>query len=268
MATKKINSESAIVWNLLKGIIKTPYIFVLLLLGKKGFDDLFEPYRKFVHELVQPRFTTAMILLNSLIFIILVVVGSDYFLKFVNYPTDIFTSRIYTLVTAGFLHADIYHLLGNILFIFIFGRIVEKELGPLKTAGIYFSAMIIASIVSSLINGLLFDSSIGGLGASGAIMGLVSTAILLRPFSFVYEFLVPLPVIFLGWLAIAADISGILSGNNDGIGHFAHLGGFISIFLIMLFLEPKERKNLRKGLLINILTLVLALAVYFFFLST
>jgi len=263
MAAKDIDSESAVVWNLIKGIIKFPFIFILLIFGKKQFEDLFKPFKEFLQALVQPRFSTAMIMINILVYIAMVIFGTDFFLNYVNYPTDMFTIRAYTLVTAGFIHANIYHLLGNMLFIFIFGRIVEKELGPGKTAVVYFSSMIIANIVSSLVNGFIFDSSIGGVGASGAIMGLVATAILLKPFSFIYEFLVPLPVILVGWLAIASDVSGILSGIDDGVGHFAHLGGFLSIFITMLLLNSEDKEHIKKGILINILTLALALAAYY-----
>lgn len=72
-------------------------------------------------------------------------------------------------------------------------------------------------------------------------MGLISTAILLDPFYFTYELIIPLPIMIVGWLAIFADILGILNPVESGIGHLAHIGGFISIALLMYFLVKKKR---------------------------
>ncbi|MBW2984900.1 hypothetical protein KY361_07295, partial [Candidatus Woesearchaeota archaeon] len=83
-------------------------------------------------------------------------------------------------------------------------------------------------------------------------------------FYFTYELLIPLPVMVVGWLAIYADIIGILNPVEDGIGHLAHIGGFISIALIMFLLGIEERSKLKKGLIINIASLVIAVLIFYF----
>ena len=168
------------------------------------------------------------------------------------------------MVTAGFLHADPIHLLVNMLGIFIFGRVVERKLGPIKTGLIYFGALIISSLFSSLINLFILKNNVPGIGASGALMGLVAAAILLDPFYITYELIIPLPVMVVGWIAIYADLTGIINRVQDNIGHFAHLGGFISIALLMFLLGVDDRRKLAKGLLINLVSLGIGLIIYFF----
>ena len=68
---------------------------------------------------------------------------------------------------------------------------------------------------------------------------------------------------FVGWLAIFGDISGILNPMEDGIGHFAHLGGFLSIVLLMFFIGIDDKAKLKSGLIINLVSLVLGIIIYF-----
>ena len=68
-------------------------------------------------------------------------------MQLISYPSDLLTFRFHTLITSGFLHADIFHLLGNMLGIFIFGRVMERKLGFFKTFLIYFGALIISTQV-------------------------------------------------------------------------------------------------------------------------
>jgi len=80
--------------------------------------------------------------------------------------------------------------------------------------------------------------------------------------------LIPLPIMVLGWLAIIADVTGIMSARNDGIGHLAHLGGFLAIACIVFFLDKKEKDQLKKGLIVNIVSAAVVVATWFFFVRT
>jgi membrane associated rhomboid family serine protease len=164
------------------------------------------------------------------------------------------------------LHANLSHLLGNMLALFIFGRVVERKLGIIKTLFIYFGALVISGIFTSLINGLILNDNTPGLGASGAIMGLIAAAILLDPFYLTYEAILPLPIMLVGWLTIYADIIGILNPIKDGIGHFAHLGGFLSVGILLYLFGIDERKKMRTGLIINIASFIAIAVIYFFLL--
>lgn len=199
-------------------------------------------------------------------YIVTLFISTELTESLVHYPSNLFSVKAYTLITSGFLHANLMHLLGNMLGIFIFGRVLERKLGAGKTALIYFGALIISGVFSSLIHLFLMGDNTGGIGASGALMGLVATAILIDPFYITYELLLPLPVMVVGWITIYADITGILNPVEDGIGHFAHIGGFLSIAIVMFLLGVEERKKLVKGFMINIISLiVVAISYYYFF---
>jgi hypothetical protein len=151
--------------------------------------------------------------------------------------------------------------------IFIFGRVVERKIGMSKTALVYFGALIISSVGDSAINLLMTNSNMPALGASGALMGLVATAILIDPLYITYELIIPLPIMISGWLAIYGDFSGILNPNGDAVSYFAHIFGYLSITLIMFLLSNENRSELKKGLIINLVSLGIAGIIYFLIIS-
>ena len=260
---KKIESESKFIWKFILYILLTPITLIQIVLRRKRFRDLFKPFRELWVFVLEPKFTISVILVNIVLFFVSMMFFSDkLFSSLISYPSDLFSPRIYTLITSGFLHANLAHLIGNMLALFIFGRVVEKKLGPAKTAAVYFGALIISGIFTSLIHLTIIKDNTGGLGASGAIMGLISAAILLAPFYLTYELVFPLPIMLVGWLTIYADISGIINPVEDGIGHFAHLGGFISIALLIFFFGGEDKAKLRKGLIINAVSLAIFLLLY------
>lgn len=257
-------SESYALLRFIWGLIKLPFILILALFGKRKANDILAPFKNIITDILAPRFTITLIGINIAIFIASIFIPDQTLNTLLFYPADVFSAKAYTLITSGFLHANTAHLLGNMLALYVFGRVVELEIGKGKTALIYFSAMILGGLFYSLTDILIFQTGYPALGASGAVMGMVATAILLKPFTFVYEFIIPLPVFILGWLTILADITGLLSSADDGIAHFAHIGGFLAIFALMPFIE--EKNKLWKGLLMNLGVLILAVLVYFIFL--
>ncbi len=92
---------------------------------------------------------------------------------------------------------------------------------------------------------------------------MIALAILIDPFYITHELIIPLPIIISGWLAIYADIAGIINPTEKGIGHFAHIGGFISIVILMFLIKIEERSKLKKGFIINLISLIIAILIYF-----
>lgn len=258
-----IESESKFLWKFILDLLLTPVTFVLILFKRKEWKDLLAPFIDLFGFLFEARLTIGLILLNIIAYVASLFFSEPLLKSLINYPKDLLSSHAYTLITAGFLHANLTHLLGNMLALFIFGRVVERGIGSLKMGLIYFGALILSGAFSSLIHLFLIVDNTGGLGASGAIMGLVASAILLNPFYLTYELLLPLPVMVVGWLTIYADLVGILNPAEDGIGHFAHLGGFLSIAVIAYFMNIDDKEQLKKGFLINIISLAVVLTVYF-----
>ncbi len=112
------------------------------------------------------KFTISLIIINILIFFGSLFLNTQIFNKFVNYQLYLLEFKFYSLITAGFLHDNLTYLLGNMLGIFIFGRVIERKLGFLKTLLIYFGALIISSLFSSLIHLFIIGDNTGEIGDS------------------------------------------------------------------------------------------------------
>ncbi|MFC1691120.1 rhomboid family intramembrane serine protease [Nanoarchaeota archaeon] len=261
----EIRSSTKFLLHLIRDILLTPVTVFHILLRKKSVMHLLKPIHNTFTFIFEAKFTISMILINIILFFASKSFSTSLFDSLIFYPSNLLEMNFLPFLTSGFLHADYTHLFGNMLAIFIFGRIVEKNLGFLKTALVYFGALIIASFFHSIIHLFILHDNIGGLGASGALMGLVSAAILLNPFYITYELLFPLPVMFIGWITIMADITGILNPVEDGIGHFAHLGGFISIAIILFLLSKEDRSKLKKGFIVNLASLLLWFGLSWYF---
>lgn len=176
--------------------------------------------------------------------------------QLILYPGNLLQGRIWCLVTSGFIHHNLEHLLLNMLGVFVFGRIVERHLGLAKTCFIYFGSLAVSMIFAVGIYALILKKSVAIIGASGAVMGLIAAAMLLDPFTVTYEMILPIPVMVKGWLFLYADFRGFLGGEQDGVSHLAHLCGFLSIGVLTYFLSHEDKRKLMLGLLINIFSFV------------
>lgn len=151
-------------------------------------------------------------------------------------------------ITSIFMHADFFHLPSNMWALWLFGRRVEDACGPLRFLIFYLLAGIGANILTAVVE---YRSSIPGLGASGAIFGVMGAYLLLYPTgrirTLVFLWFVPTwPRIRAGWvvmyflaLQIIPALDILFSNTNYSIGYWAHLGGFFFSLLIFLFLRPE-----------------------------
>ncbi len=202
-----------------------------------------------------PIMTVLLILVNIVMFGIEIFAapgdGWDFFMKYALTPVLVMNVQgagMLSDITAMFLHADPIHLLGNMLPLWVFGRRVEDACGPWRFLAFYLLAGTSANIFFTLV---LSHSSIPGIGASGAIFGLMGAYLVLYPGGRIRT-LVFLPFVpvwpriraiwivlyFLGIQIIPAI--RILSGKGDyTTNHWAHLGGFFTAVFILLFLRPE-----------------------------
>jgi membrane associated rhomboid family serine protease len=158
-------------------------------------------------------------------------------------------------VTAMFLHGSWDHILGNMLFLAIFGKNVEDAFGPLPYLGFYFVGGFVAMITQTamtLLFGTAQDGQVPELGASGAIAAVLGAYFVLYPRSRVRTYIFPVFVvripawIFLGlWFLyqlIEANF-GLFnaSANGGGVAFFAHVGGFAFGLLVTVILVRAGR---------------------------
>ena len=136
----------------------------------------------------------------------------------------------WTYVTSIFLHASIEHILVNMTVLLIIGSLLERLVGARKFIIIFLIAGVIGNIGYQITATNQFTP---GIGASGAIYGLMGTLALIDPLQVVYlGFTVPLPIIVLVPVYALLDILGIFT--PDSIAHGAHLGGLVIGILLGL----------------------------------
>jgi len=143
----------------------------------------------------------------------------------------------YELFTSGFLHANIGHLVVNMLTFYFFGRIMEHFLGPIYFLGLYISALIIAGIPSVI--KFRDDPNYATLGASGAVGGVLFAFILLFPFEPIYLFFIPIPIpaFIIGILYLVYSMYESKQARGK-INHEAHIAGAVWGILYMIIFVP------------------------------
>jgi membrane associated rhomboid family serine protease len=134
------------------------------------------------------------------------------------------------------LHVDMMHLIFNMLTLWFFAPVVIQWLGTISFVLIYFGSLIFGSLLTMLFH--KNDYSYRAVGASGAVTGILYSAILLQPDMMLgIFFVIPMPAYLFGILYLLYSIYG-MRAKNDNIGHTAHFGGAIGGYLITLIKEP------------------------------
>src|SRR5690606_19499670 len=141
------------------------------------------------------------------------------------------------MFSSGFLHVDTQHLLFNMLTLYFFADVIIENLGRLNFLLIYTASLLFGSLLSLHFHKNEYYYS--AVGASGAVMGILYSAILLQPGMNLYMFFIPIPIpayIFgIGYLLYS--IYG-MKNKVGNIGHDAHFGGAIGGYVVTLFLSP------------------------------
>ncbi|HWN75305.1 MAG TPA: rhomboid family intramembrane serine protease [Candidatus Udaeobacter sp.] len=139
---------------------------------------------------------------------------------------------LFPLFSSMFLHGGLMHLLGNMLFLYIFGDNVEDAFGHIGYLFFYLLCGIGSGLIHVLFN---LGSGIPALGASGAISGVMGAYAVMFPkhqiLTFFLIFLIPVPaILILGYwfvLQFVAGINGLGMATAGGVAWWAHIGGFL-----------------------------------------
>jgi membrane associated rhomboid family serine protease len=148
-----------------------------------------------------------------------------------------------SLITSMFMHGSLMHLLGNMLFLWIFGNNIEDSLGKIRFLLFYLLAGIAASLIHTLFHPLSFTPV---LGASGAISGVMGAYLVLYPRARIHT------LVFLFILVTTVDIPAAVfliiwflfqffyAGGGEGVAWLAHVGGFIMGILLLRLLQNRK----------------------------
>jgi membrane associated rhomboid family serine protease len=150
-----------------------------------------------------------------------------------------------TILTSMFLHGGWFHLIGNMVFLWIFGNNVEDALGRLR----YLVVYVVSGTAAALVQAAMSPAShVPMIGASGAIAGILGAYLMLYPRANVHVFvwiviffrIVNVPAwILLGlWFAMQL-VSGVARGpESPGVAFWAHVGGFVTGMILLILLRP------------------------------
>jgi membrane associated rhomboid family serine protease len=162
--------------------------------------------------------------------------------RLILWPPAIDRNKQYDrLVTYGFIHADIWHLLFNMVTLFFFGRIMEGVVTELTGSvlvyiGFYLSALVVSILPTYLKHQK--DPNYRSLGASGAVSAVLFAFILINPWAMIGVFFIPMPAIVFAVLYVAYSIWMDKRGG-DNVNHGAHLAGAAYGVLFMIAMQPK-----------------------------
>jgi len=205
-----------------------------------------------------PYITLALIAVNVLVY----ACTSDNFLSIRDGAVEAGALSVQSLsplrlFTSMFLHADPFHLIGNMLFLWVFGSAVEGRLGYVKFPLVYLGAGLASAALHLIVDGLSRPEQ-WTIGASGAIMGMAGAYLWMFPHAAINVVFGHPTLLFMRfrlmewramWVAlyffgfdifygfIAQATGGLFS---DGVAHFAHLGGAAGGFLLVMALRERR----------------------------
>ncbi len=162
-----------------------------------------------------------------------------------TYPEDQ-PAPLFTVFSSMFVHGGIFHVAGNMLYLWIFGNNVEDTLGHARFTLFYLLSGVAAAATQIL---AAPASEVPMIGASGAVSGVLGAYLLLFPqsnvltlvvFGFFWRFLRVPAVVVLGFWIVVQILNGLGSfGAAGGVAWFAHIGGFFAGMLLLVVLRPR-----------------------------
>jgi membrane associated rhomboid family serine protease len=193
------------------------------------------------------RFPVMLVLIitaNVIVFFIELFAGNDFILRYSMKPAEIVRGEhLETLVTSMFMHANVLHILGNMIYLWVFGDELEANyLGPVRFGLFYFVCGLAADALQIAANP---SSTVPNLGASGAIAGVLGGFQIVFPRDQILVWIFPFwnaritSFVLIGFWFLSQlynGIGSITSATESGVAYFAHIGGFIAgLVLIKLF---------------------------------
>jgi len=193
---------------------------------------------------IVPLVTYALIVVNVLFFLVEMNGGDAFIMKWAFVPSRFLANPVgefATLFTSMFMHAGWVHLGGNMLYLWIFGDNVEDRFGSTKFILFYLLCGLGATFAQLAFS---LNSSVPNLGASGAIAGVLGAYILMFPKQNIRvsqgQRIIQVPaLIMIGlWfgLQLFSGFSSIAGAADSGVAYMAHVGGFVSGFVLTYLL--------------------------------
>ena len=197
--------------------------------------------------------TLTLIAINLLVFFYELTLSGwrlNYFIASYGIVPDRF--NIFSLLTSMFIHGGFLHILGNMWFLWIFGRGIEDILGHGKFLVFYLACGLAAGIIHVLVNA---SSPVPTVGASGAIAGVMGAYLIKFPRArivtlvpiiiFITTVDIPAAFLLLYWFAIqffsGVGSVGYSQASSGDVAWFAHIGGFLAGMALVMLMPTRQR---------------------------
>ncbi|MEZ5897053.1 MAG: rhomboid family intramembrane serine protease [Parvularculaceae bacterium] len=189
-------------------------------------------------EVVNAPATYALIVVNVVISLYALYGDRRFFDQFMfRVRAVIERDEQYRIVTSSFLHANIPHLLLNMLTLYFFGPVVEATLGKLGFLVVYFGAILASGFLSLWLNRK--NPGYSSVGASDAVSGVVLSFCCFYPLDKIYIMMIPVGIPAFLYGLMFMFISAQLMGRQDRvIAHEGHLGGALAGALLTVIMHP------------------------------
>ncbi len=184
------------------------------------------------------------------------VVPRDIIAAFHNFGASNSMHALLTLITSQFIHAGWAHILGNMLFLYIFGDDIEDVLGSVLYVVFYLVCGVVAGLAQTFVLSRFTDSlNVPSIGASGAIAGVLGAYLILYPTRRITVLAgsgsgamapagVPALIMIGLWFVeqLFAGVAALSPQAASGVGYWAHVGGFIAGIILILPFKGRARQ--------------------------
>ncbi|HEX3894864.1 MAG TPA: rhomboid family intramembrane serine protease [Rudaea sp.] len=205
-----------------------------------------------------PRVTAVLLIANVLVFLLQQVAADFMLAHFALWPFGVHKMtqlddgtvvslgfQPWQLITYSFLHGGVTHIAFNMLALWMFGGPVEEALGPRRYTLYYFVCVLGAAVAQLATVALMQPHAFyPTLGASGGVFGVLLAFAILYPQARVFLFFIPVPVpariAVVGYLILELFFG--VTGRQADVAHFAHLGGALIGFVLILFWRSRQRR--------------------------
>jgi rhomboid family protein len=193
-----------------------------------------------------PNVIFALLIANGIVFALQQLSPRFIMLNFALWPAGIPDSPFapWQIVTYGFLHGNLQHIFFNMFGLWMFGREIERLMGPKRFLTYYLTCVVGAGIVQLIVAGTQANIY-PTIGASGGVFGILLAYGMAFPNRMVMLLFPPIPmrakyfVLIYGLIELLLGVTGAASG----VAHFAHLGGMLFGFLLLRYWSSRSRRG-------------------------
>jgi len=200
-----------------------------------------------------PPVTRTLIGVNVAMFVAELLLGDVFTLNLALWPIQ-FTPlagvagfQPWQILTYSFLHAGVWHLFLNMFALYMFGGDLERLWGPKRFLNLYFASVISAALAQLVVSSLASAEPYPTIGASGGVFGLLLAFALYFPNRIVVLLFPPIPMP--AWLFVTLygglELYLGVTGTQEGVAHFAHLGGMLGAWLLIQYWRGRPPFRLR-----------------------